>query len=179
MPAIFLIGLMGAGKTTVGRALAARLGLQFVDSDQEIERERGCSIAELFARDGEAAFRDIEAQVIDVLTRRDDVVLATGGGAVLRPENRKALRERGTVVYLRANPDDLAHRLRHDRTRPLLQQGDMRARLHELYRLRDPLYRETAHFVIDTGKPSTALLTNMVQMQLELAGAVPLRRPRP
>ena len=178
MRGIFLIGLMGAGKTTVGRSLAQRLGLQFVDSDHEIEREQGCTIAALFARDGEAGFRDIEARMIDALTRREGIILATGGGAVLRAENRKVLRERGTVVYLRATPDDLAHRLRHDRSRPLLQRGDARAKLHELFRVRDPLYRETAHFVIDTGKPSAGLLTNMVQMQLELAGVVPQTRTR-
>lgn len=164
---------MGAGKTTVGRTLAQRTGLRFIDSDHEIERERGCSIAALFARVGEAGFRDIEARAIDALTQRDGVILATGGGAVLRAENRKALRERGTVVYLRASPDDLAHRLRHDRSRPLLQQGDMRAKLHELFRSRDPLYRETAHFIMETGRPSPALLANMVQMQLELAGVLP------
>ena len=164
---------MGAGKTTVGRALAQRCGLRFIDSDHEIEQQQGCSISALFARVGEAGFREIEARMIDRLTRLDHVVLATGGGAVLRAENRKALRSRGTVVYLRASPDDLAHRLRHDRSRTLLQQGDARARMHELFRVRDPLYRETAHFVIDTGRPSPALLANMVQMQLELAGVLP------
>lgn len=163
---------MGAGKTTVGRSLAQRSGLQFIDSDHEIEREQGCTISELFARLGEAGFRDIEAGVIDALTRRDGIVLATGGGAVLRPENRKALRERGTVVYLRASPEDLAHRLRHDKTRPLLQGTDPRTRLQALFRERDPLYREAAHYVIDTGRPSAGLLTNMVQMQLELAGVL-------
>ncbi len=173
MAGIFLIGLMGAGKTTVGRTLAQRVGYQFIDSDHEIEREQGCSIAALFSRVGEAGFREIEARVIDALTQRDGIVLATGGGAVLRAENRQALHARGTVVYLRAGPDDLAHRLRHDRSRPLLQQGDARAKLHELFRVRDPLYRETAHFVIDTGRPSAALLANRVQMQLELAGVLP------
>ena len=164
---------MGAGKTTVGRSLAQRTGLRFVDSDHEIEREQGCTIAALFSRLGEAGFRDIEASAIDALTQRQGIILATGGGAVLRAENRKVLHERGTVVYLRANPDDLALRLKHDRSRPLLQQGDARTKLHELFRVRDPLYRETAHFVMDTGRPSPALLTNMVQMQLELAGVLP------
>lgn len=164
---------MGAGKTTVGRTLAQRLGLQFIDSDHEIEREQGCTIAALFSRVGESGFRDLEVRMIDTLTQRDGIVLATGGGAVLRPENRKALHAHGTVVYLRASPDDLAHRLRNDRHRPLLQQGDARAKLHELFRVRDPLYRETAHFVIDTGRPSPALLANMVQMQLELGGVLP------
>ena len=163
---------MGAGKTTVGRTLAQRAGLQFVDSDHEIEREQGCTIAALFSRLGEAGFRDIEARAIDALTQRDGIILATGGGAVLRPENRKALHSRGTVVYLRASPEDLAHRLRHDRTRPLLQGTDPRAKLQALFRERDPLYRETAHYVIDTGRPSASLLTNMVQMQLELAGVL-------
>ncbi|OZB71513.1 MAG: shikimate kinase, partial [Thiomonas sp. 13-64-67] len=121
---------MGAGKTTVGRTLAQRVGLRFIDSDHEIEREQGCTISALFSRLGEAGFRDIEARAIDALTQLEGIVLATGGGAVLRPENRKALHERGTVVYLRASPDDLAHRLRNDRNRPLLQQGDARAKLH-------------------------------------------------
>ncbi|MDD4888099.1 MAG: shikimate kinase [Thiomonas sp.] len=173
MTSIFLVGLMGAGKTTVGRTLAQRVGFQFIDSDHEIEREQGCTVAALFSRVGEAGFRELEARMIDALTQRDRMVLATGGGAVLRAENRKALHERGTVVYLRASPDDLAHRLRHDRSRPLLQQGDARAKLHELFRVRDPLYRETAHFIIDTGRPSAVLLANMVQMQLELAGVLP------
>ena len=170
--AIFLIGLMGAGKTTVGRALAQRTGLQFLDSDHEIERQEACSVAALFARDGEAGFREIEARVIDELTQREGVVLATGGGAVLRVENRRALHERGAVVYLRASPDELAHRTRNDRSRPLLQTGDARAKLRELFRQRDPLYRETAHFVIDTGRPSSAMLTNLVLTQLELAGVL-------
>ncbi len=169
---IFLVGLMGAGKTTVGRALAQRTRLRFVDSDHEIEAREGCSIAELFARDGEAHFRDLEAQVIDELTQRDGIVLATGGGAVLRESSRRALRERGTVVYLRASPEELAHRTRHDRSRPLLQTGDPRARLRELYRQRDPLYRQVAHFIIETGRPSPGLLAQLVLTQLELAGVL-------
>ena len=179
---IFLIGLMGAGKTTVGRALAQRAGLTFVDCDHEIERQEGCTVAALFARDGEAGFRAIESKVIDELTRRDGLVLATGGGAVLREDNRRALHDRGVVVYLRASPEELAHRTRNDRSRPLLQTGDPRAKLRELFRQRDPLYRETAHFVIDTGRPSAAMLTQLVLTQLELAGvldpAAPARAPR-
>lgn len=169
---IFLIGLMGAGKTTVGRALAQRVGLQFVDSDHEIERREGCTVAALFARDGEPGFRDIEQGVIDELTRREGVVLATGGGVVLREPNRRALHDRGTVVYLRASPEELAARTRHDRSRPLLQTADPRARMRELFRQRDPLYRETAHFVIDTGRPSAAMLAQLVLTQLELAGVL-------
>ena len=177
-PRIFLVGLMGAGKTTVGRALAQRCGLRFVDSDHEIERREGCTIAELFARDGEAAFRDREAAVIDELTQLDGIVLATGGGAVLREASRAALHSRGSVVYLRANPDELANRTRHDRSRPLLQGVDARARLRELFRARDPLYREVAHFVIDTGRPSPALLTQLVLTQLELGGVLDTSRRR-
>ena len=177
-PSIFLVGLMGAGKTTVGRALAQRCGLRFVDSDHEIERREGCTIAELFARDGEAAFRDREAEVIDELTQLDGIVLATGGGAVLREASRAALHGRGSVVYLRANPDELANRTRHDRSRPLLQGVDARARLRELFRARDPLYREVAHFVIDTGRPSPALLTQLVLTQLELGGVLDASRKR-
>lgn len=163
---------MGAGKTTVGRALAQRAGLRFVDSDHEIERQEGCSIAALFERDGEEGFREIEARVIDALTQRDGIVVATGGGTVLREINRKALRSRGVVMYLRASPEELAHRTRNDRSRPLLQTGDPRAKLRELFRQRDPLYRETAHYTIDTGRPSAAMLTHLVLTQLELAGVL-------
>ena len=169
---IFLVGLMGAGKTTVGRALAQRARLRFVDSDHEIEAREGCSIAELFARDGEAHFRDLEAQMIDELTQEDGIVLATGGGAVLREASRRALHDRGTVVYLRANPEELAQRTRHDRSRPLLQTSDPRARLRELFRQRDPLYRQAAHFIIETGRPSPGLLAQLVLTQLELAGVL-------
>ena len=163
---------MGAGKTTVGRSLAQRTGLSFVDSDQELERRCAMTVSEIFAAEGEAGFRDREQQVIDELTRQDGVVLATGGGAVLREANRRALHERGTVVYLRAAPDELAHRMRNDRVRPLLRGVDPRTRLRELYRQRDPLYREVAHFVIETGRPSPAMLSQLVLAQLELAGVV-------
>ena len=172
VPSIFLVGLMGAGKTTVGRSLAQRTGLRFFDSDHEIERRRGQTVSEIFAQEGEAAFRELEQQVIDELTRVEGVVLATGGGAVMREPNRRALHERGTVVYLRAGPDELAHRMRNDRTRPLLRGADPRARLRELFRQRDPLYRECAHFVIETGRPSPSMLSQLVLAQLELAGVV-------
>ena len=164
-----LIGLPGSGKTTVGRMLARRLQLPFLDSDQEIERRIGCSIRQFFEEESEARFRDIEAEVIDVLTRSGPGVLSTGGGAVLRPENRARLHERCRVVYLHARPEDLARRLRRDTQRPLLQVDDPLKRLRELHATRDPLYRETAHFVIETGRPSVATLVNMIVMQLELA----------
>ena len=170
---IALIGLPGSGKSTVGRQLARRLKIGFVDSDQVIERRLGCSIREFFEREGEERFRDLEQQVLYELTHAstptEPCVLSTGGGAVLRAANRAALHERCTVVYLRSAPEEIFRRLRHDKTRPLLQVADPLARLRQLYAQRDPLYRETAHFVIETGRPSVATLVNMIVMQLELA----------
>lgn len=144
-----------------------------MDADQIIEQRLGCSIRQYFEREGEASFRDIEASVIDELTQAPSGVLSTGGGAVLRPENRRNLRQRGRVIYLKSTPEELFRRLRHDRNRPLLQVADPKARLRELYAIRDPLYREAAHFTIETGRPSVAMLVNMVVMQLELDGAWP------
>lgn len=170
---VSLVGLPGSGKTTVGRQLARRLQLPFADSDQAIEARLGCSIREFFEREGEARFRDIEEEVIDKLTSEAGGVISTGGGAVLRKVNREHLRSRGRVIYLKSNPDELFRRLRHDVNRPLLQVADPLARLRDMYSDRDPLYRETAHFVMETGRPSVATLVNMIVMQLELAGAVP------
>jgi len=167
--AICLIGLPGSGKSTVGRQLARRLGLSFVDSDHVIEERLGCSIREYFEREGEERFRDLEESVIDDLTLHHQGVLATGGGAVLRPANRSRLHERGRVIYLRSTPEDVFRRLRHDATRPLLQVKDPLGRLRDLFAARDPLYREAAHFVIDTGRPSVAMLLNTITMQLDLA----------
>ncbi len=172
---ISLIGLPGSGKSTVGRQLARRLQVSFSDSDHAIEVQLGCSIREYFEREGEDRFRDVEESVIDQLTRDQKGVLATGGGAVLRASNRQHLRERTQVVYLSSSPDELFRRLRHDINRPLLQVADPLGRLRDLYAVRDPLYRETAHFVIETGRPSVATLVNMILMQLELAGTVPPR----
>ncbi|MGY8527248.1 shikimate kinase [Paracidovorax citrulli] len=169
-PNLFFVGLMGAGKTTVGRAVARRLGYPFFDSDHEIEERCGVRIPIIFEHEGEEGFREREAQMIDELTGRQGIVLATGGGAVLRPSNRDWLNTRGTVVYLRASPHDLWLRTRHDRNRPLLQTEDPKARLEALYQQRDPLYRQVAHFVIETGRPTVAQLANMVLMQLEMAG---------
>jgi len=169
---ISLVGLPGSGKSTVGRQLARRLQLPFSDSDQVIEQRIGCPIREYFEREGETSFRDIEEQVLDELTQQSGV-LSTGGGAVLRDANRQHLHTRGKVVYLKSTPEELMRRLRHDTQRPLLQVGDPLQRLRELYAVRDPLYREAAHFVIDTGRPSVATLVNMIVMQLELAGIVP------
>ena len=167
-----LVGLPGSGKTTVGRQLARRLQLRFVDSDQVIEQRLRCSIRDYFEREGEESFREVEQTVIDELTQTGPCVLSTGGGAVIRSANRRHMHQRGKVVYLNSSPDELIRRLRHDTTCPLLQTGDPLARLRELYAARDPLYREAAHFVIETGRPSVATLVNMIVMQLELAGLV-------
>jgi shikimate kinase len=169
-----LIGLPGSGKSTVGRQLARRLQLSFFDSDRVIEQQFGCSIREYFEREGEDCFREIEASIIDQLTQNQNAVLATGGGVVLRATNRQHLRERCQVVYLNSSPDELFRRLRHDVHRPLLQVPDPLSRLRDLYALRDPLYRQTAHFIIETGRPSVVTLINMIVMQLETAGTVPL-----
>ena len=165
---ILFAGPMGAGKSSIGRRVARELGRPFVDADTEIERRIGMSIRAFFDREGEAAFRDIETEVIAELARRGGIVLATGGGAVLREVNRNELRDHTVVIYLRAAPEELFRRLRHDTQRPLLQVDDPMQRLRELFRDRDPLYRETAHFVIETGRPSVPTLVNMILMQLEL-----------
>ncbi len=172
---VFFVGLMGAGKTTVGRAVARRLERPFFDSDHEVEARTGARIPVIFELEGEAGFRNREAEMIEELSAREGIVLATGGGAVLRPENRTALRERGFVVYLRAHPHDLWLRTRRDKNRPLLQTEDPKGRLEALYEQRDPLYREVADFVIETGRPSVNGLVNMVLMQLDMAGV--LRSP--
>ena len=169
---IVLVGMPGSGKSTVARTLSRRLELPLADSDQVIEQRLGCAIRDYFAEYGEAAFRDVEEQVIDELTQGPALVLATGGGAVLRPVNRQRLRERGTVIYLRSSPEQLFKRLRHDTKRPLLQVADPLKRLRALYDERDPLYRECAHFVIDTRGASLSALVHRILMQLELAGPV-------
>ena len=155
---LYLVGLMGAGKTTVGRVLARRLKLRFLDSDQEIERRCGVKIPVIFEIEGEAGFRAREAAAIAELTQLRGIVLATGGGVVGAEENRRLLAATGTVVYLHAQPEDLYERVRHDRNRPLLATADPRARLRELYAERDALYRGTADVVIDTGKQGVTAL---------------------
>ncbi|RZL96324.1 MAG: shikimate kinase [Variovorax sp.] len=170
--AVALVGLPGAGKSAVGRRLGQRLQLPFIDSDQVVEQRIGCSIREFFEREGETRFRDMEQAVIADLATNADGVVATGGGSVLREANRTLLRDHFHVIYLRSTPEDLFRRLRHDVKRPLLQVADPLGRLRELHAVRDPLYRQTAHDVVETGRPSVAMLVNMIVMQLELAGIV-------
>ena len=140
-----------------------------------VEQQLGCPIREYFEREGEDRFRDVEEAVIDQVTKKQQAVLSTGGGVVLRPANRQHLRERCQVIYLSASPDGLFRRLRHDVKRPLLQVTDQQTRLRELYAVRHPLYRETAHFTIETGRPSVAALVGMIMTQLGLAGLLPLK----
>jgi shikimate kinase len=160
---IFLVGLMGAGKTTVGRQLAAELSKAFHDTDQEVERRTGVRVSLIFEIEGEAGFRSREAQVVDELTQLSNVVVATGGGVVLAPANREHLAQRGMVIYLHGQPKELWQRTRYDKSRPLLQNTDVLETLHRLYLQRDPLYREIADIVIDTGhQRARALLLQLL-----------------
>ena len=160
---------MGAGKSTVGKLLAKKLERRFLDADHVIEDRCGVKIPVIFEMEGEEGFRKREAQAIREITSEQDIVLATGGGAVLLPENRDALKNRGTVIYLHANPIELWHRTKGGEGRPLLRNGDAKKILENLYTVRDPLYREIADHVIETGKPSVNQLVNTLIMQLELA----------
>jgi len=166
---IFLIGPMGAGKTTIGRALARRLKMDFVDADQEIERRTGVSISWIFEIEGEAGFRRRETQVLEELTDRPNTVLATGGGAVLAEANRRWLRTRGRVVYLRASIDALLERTRNSRHRPLLETDDRRGRLEALMRERGPLYEQEADLVVDTEGRPAAKVAEEIARRLEQA----------
>ena len=163
---IYLVGLMGAGKTAVGRALAKHLGKEFFDTDQEIERATGVRIPLIFDIEGEAGFRARESKVLGELTQHTNIVLATGGGAVLSEHNRRLLTRRGTVVYLRATVADLAKRTRNDRNRPLLSVPDPLVVLQRLHEERDQLYREVADLVIETGSQSITVLVRKLIGQL-------------
>jgi len=160
---------MGAGKSTVGKLLAKKLGRRFLDADHVIEDRCGVKIPVIFEMEGEDGFRKREAQAIKDITAEHELILATGGGAVLRPENRQFLSERGTVIYLHANPIELWHRTKGGEGRPLLKNGDAKKILENLYAIRDPLYREIADYVIETGKPSVNQMVNTLIMQLELS----------
>ena len=166
---IFLVGMMGAGKTTIGKSLASYLDKTFFDSDREIQKRTGVSIPVIFEIEGEAGFRKRETEMLQELVKFKNIVLATGGGAVLSAENRDLLRCNGTVVYLQATVDDLWRRTRHDRGRPLLQTPNPHAKLAELYAQRNLLYCETAHIIVESGTQSTRQLTHSLAQQL--AGA--------
>jgi shikimate kinase len=162
---LFLVGMMGAGKTTIGRGLARVLDREFIDLDLAIEARCGVSIPHIFEVEGEAGFRKRETQMLDECSQRPGIVLATGGGAVLAPENRAMLKSRGLVIYLRAAQDELYRRVAKDRNRPLIQTENPKARIAQLLEHRAPLYEEIAHVVFDTGSmPITAAVQSLVQL---------------
>jgi shikimate kinase len=165
---IFLVGMMGSGKSTVGRRLASTLGRPFIDSDKEIEQRCGVTVATIFEVEGEAGFRRREAALVDELSARPGLVLATGGGAVLLEENRRHLRERGFVVYLCASVSELWHRLRHDKVRPLLRTPNPRQRIAELVTERDPLYRDCAHLVVMTGRQPVDMVVREIHRAMQV-----------
>jgi shikimate kinase len=164
----FLVGMMGAGKTTVGRALAKVSGKVFYDTDHEIESRTGAKIPIIFEVEGEAGFRRREVAMIAELGAQKNIVLATGGGAVLNPANRAVLRREGFVIYLRASVDELYLRTCHDKNRPLLQTANPKERLREFYAIRDPLYCEVADLVIDTSRQTVHSLLQLLMKELEL-----------
>jgi shikimate kinase len=163
---IFLVGMMGAGKTTIAKLVGGLLEKAVYDCDREIQKRTGVSIPVIFEIEGESGFRKRETEMLAELVKSRNIVLATGGGAVLSRENREMLRCNGTVVYLRATIDDLWRRTRQDKNRPLLQTPDPRMKLAELYAQRDPLYRETAHIIVESGKRSARNLAQLLAQQL-------------
>lgn len=167
---IFIVGPMGAGKTTIGRQLAKNLGWEFLDSDHEIVARTGVQIPIIFDVEGEAGFRKREKSMIDELTQRQQLVLATGGGAVLDEDNRRVLSQRGVVVYLRATAEQLYKRTARDRNRPLLQTEDPMAKIRELLEQRDPLYREVADVVMETGEENIRSVVRKLMGHLKRAG---------
>jgi shikimate kinase len=173
---VVLIGLMGAGKTTIGAALAKRLGREFVDLDHVLEAKTGVSIATIFEVEGEAQFRDRETATLRELAHSENIVLSTGGGAVLRPENRALLRGMGRVIYLHAPPEVSYQRLRRARDRPLLKTDDPLARLRSLYEMRHPLYLETAHLVIDSDRENYTQVVQTVMDKLALRESDAMQR---
>ena len=167
MDNIYLVGLMGAGKTTIGRSLAKRLGMRFIDTDKEIEARTGVSIPTIFEIEGEEGFRKREAQVISEMAQQGALVVATGGGGVLRESNRITMRASGFVIYLNVPPQLLWERTRHDKNRPLLQVDDPKLKLTQLFTARDPLYREVANLVVDGGRMSAQAVLQYLLKELE------------
>lgn len=167
LPNLILVGPMGAGKSTIGRLLAAELSRVFLDSDHEIQARCGADIPWIFDVEGEAGFRQREEQMIEELTEREGVVIATGGGAVLREENRRRLRERGTVIYLFTTVEQQLRRVAKDRNRPLLQRPDREQVLREMFDLRDPLYRATADIVVRTDRRSPRAVVNEIVRRVQ------------
>ncbi|HXS51143.1 MAG TPA: shikimate kinase [Usitatibacter sp.] len=159
---VYLVGMMGAGKTTLGKALAQRTGLEFVDTDRVLVERTGVPVATIFEIEGEDGFRRRESGILAELAARSGCVVATGGGAVLAEDNRRVMRSSGTVVYLRARLENLWERTRHDSNRPLLATADPHATLAAILERRDPLYREAAHVVVETSSQSAATLVNRV-----------------
>ncbi|WP_201577010.1 shikimate kinase AroK [Psychrobacter sp. H8-1] len=177
LPSVFLVGPMGAGKTTIGRLLAKQLGREFVDSDWYVESQTGADIAWIFAKEGEAGFRARETRAIDELTQRKQIVLATGGGAVMSADNRRFLHQRGIVVYLNAPVDVQMARTAKDKSRPLLQQPNPRQILQNLYSTRDPLYREVAHIIMPTGHTYPRHMVSQLLRHLESFWALKSTKP--
>ncbi len=158
---------MGAGKTTVGKQLAKQLGKTFYDTDHEIEKRTGVKIPVIFDLEGEAGFRKRETAVIEELVQIKNIVLATGGGAILAEENRRALKANGCIIYLRATVNDLYKRMRHDKQRPLLQNVDIKAKLETLYQERNPIYTSTADIIVDTGHQPASVLVNQIKKSIQ------------
>jgi shikimate kinase len=174
---IFLVGMMGAGKTTVGRALASRMKREFVDTDRVLVDRTGVPVATVFEIEGEEGFRRRESDVLQELCEEDGRVVATGGGIVLAEANRRLMREHGTVIYLRARLESLWERTRHDTSRPLLATPNPKARLTELLKQREPLYREAAHLIVDSGPQSASTLVNRVLAALRARETGAARAP--
>jgi shikimate kinase len=168
---LFLVGMPGCGKSTLGKLLARRLEKTFYDADAELERRLGVTIPVVFELEGEAGFRDREEAVLAELVAHTNVIVSTGGGVVLRPANRERLKQAGTVLYLHATPDTLRERTRHSKHRPLLQAADPHARLQELYAARDPLYREVADIVIESDREQVHRLAHRLERELRAAAA--------
>ena len=164
---IILIGMMGAGKTTIGKSLANHLDKTFIDSDHEIQKRTGVKIPIIFEIEGEAGFRKRETDMLRELLKIDNIVLATGGGIIINEENRKLIKEKGTIIYLRATVNDLLHRTRHDKNRPLLQTTDPQAKLTDLYHQRDPIYCEAAHIVVESGNLSVHQMVKYLTQKLD------------